>query len=344
MKKICFLIVAINFLIVAPLVLNGQEASVRPGINDSFNKLSAEELSTFVERFESEGREIYDLRQEIVNACRLRPAMVVADIGAGTGLFSRMMAPNVAELFAVDINQKFLDHVKATCKDDGCENVKAVLCDQTSCGLDENSVDLVFVCDTYHHFEFPYKTMRSIQKALKPDGMLVLVEFDRVEGESSDWILNHVRADRDTFSKEIELAGFEEVELIDDIFKTSYLKRYKVSDRKTAKGHTTDTLDDVRKGLKDGTAVLIDVREEREWDGVHLSDATLVPLSKLRSGEEEKSKLVATLPKGKIVYAHCLSGGRVLAAAKSLEDVEIDFRPLPQGIQELVDEGFEKAK
>ena len=169
---------------------HAQDASVRPGVNDPFNNLSTEELSRFVERFEREGREIFDLRKEIVDACQLRPAMTVADIGAGTGLFTRMIAPKVAELYAVDINQKFLDHITATCKADGVSNVKNVLCDQTSCGLKEGTIDVAFICDTYHHFEFPYKTMRSIRSSLKPDGIVVLVEFDRVEGKSSEWILN----------------------------------------------------------------------------------------------------------------------------------------------------------
>jgi len=324
--------------------LMAQQESVRPGVNDSFNNLSDEELSKFVERFEREGREIYDRRKEIVDACKLRPAMVVADIGAGTGLFTRMIAPQVSELMAVDINQKFLDHITEGCKTDGVKNVKTVLCDQTSCKLAANSVDVVFICDTYHHFEFPYKTMRSIRDALKPDGVVVLVEFDRIEGKSSEWILKHVRADRATFSHEIELAGFEETELIDDIFKTSYLKRYKVADRKTERGHTVDSLDDVRKGLKDGSAVLIDVREQGEWDAGHLVDATLVPRSELLEIATDRKKVAAKIPAGKIVYTHCKKGGRAAMVAKELKEHGFDIRPLPQGFDELVTEGFEKAK
>jgi len=325
--------------------VNAQQKSVRPGINDPFNNLTEEELSTFVERFEREGREIFDLRKEIVDACQLRPAMTIADIGAGTGLFTRLMASNVAELYAVDINQKFLDHVTESCKKEGLKNVKTVLCDQDNCGLEAGSVDVVLICDTYHHFEFPYKTMRSIRKALKPNGIVVLVEFDRVEGKSSEWILKHVRADRATFSKEIELTGFEEIELIDDIFKTSYMKRYKAADRKTEKGHTTDSLDDVRSGLENGTAVLVDVREKSEWDAGHLKDASLVPLSQLRNLAEVKSKLEDRLPTDKIIYTHCKKGGRAVVAADTLKKHGFDIRPLSQGYAELLSSGsFTKAK
>ena len=342
MLKSIFSALAISLLALFPLA--AQENSVHPGINDPFNNLTTEELSTFVERFEREGREVFDLRKEIVDACQLRPAMVVADIGAGTGLFTRMIAPQVSELFAVDINQKFLDHVAENCKKDELKNVKTVLCDQNSCKLAAGSIDVAFICDTYHHFEFPYKTMRSIREALKPDGIVVLVEFDRIEGKSSDWILKHVRADRGTFSREIELAGFEEVELVDDIFKTSYLKRYKVAERKTEKGHTLDTLDDVRKGLKDGTAVLIDVREQAEWDEGHFENAMLVPRSELLKIAGEKKKVAEKLPLDKIVYTHCRRGGRAAKVAQELKEHGLDIRPLPQGFEQLLTEGFEKAK
>lgn len=324
--------------------LLAQQESVRPRINDPFNNATDEDVSTFVESFEREGREIFDQRKTIVDACRLRPATVVADIGAGTGLFTRMMASQVAELYAVDISQKFLDHVKAKCDEDGVKNVKTVLCDQTSCGLHESSVDVVLICDTYHHFEFPYKTMRSIRKALKPDGFVVLVEFDRVEGKSSDWILNHVRADRKTFSREIELAGFQEVELVDDIFENSYLKRHKVVERKTETGHTMDSLDDVRNGLKDGTAVLIDVREKGEWDEGHLVDATLVSRSELLKIADDREKVASKIPDGMIVYTHCKKGGRAAMVAAELKEHGFDIRPLPQGFEQLVAEGFEQAK
>ncbi len=327
-----------------PANMFAQENSVRPGINDSFHNATDEVLSSFVERFEKEGREVFDQRQDIVNACQLRPAMVVAYIGAGMGLFTRLMAPSVAELYAVDISQKFLDHVGEKCKEDGLNNVKTVLCDQTSCGLEDDSVDVVLICDTYHHFEFPYKTMRSIRNALKPGGIVVLVEFDRDEGKSSDWIMKHVRADRTMFSREIELAGFEEVELIDDIFKMSDLKRYKKSERTTEKGHTTDTLDDVRAGLQDGSAILIDVREQQEWDQGHLVDATLVPLSELRKVATDQAKVSENFPLGKIVYTDSKRGGRAAMVAEELKDLGFDIRPLSEGFETLVTEGFERLK
>src|SRR5690606_27412375 len=80
-----------------------QEKSVNPGINKSFENPNVEE---FVQRFERDGRDAYDHRHEVLKACRLKPGMAVADVGAGTGLFTRMFAKAVGregKVYAVDI-------------------------------------------------------------------------------------------------------------------------------------------------------------------------------------------------------------------------------------------------
>lgn len=324
--------------------LFAQEKSVRPGINASFEK---PDVANFVERFEREGREVYDHREEIIAACELRPGMVVADVGSGTGLFTRMIAPRIGQrgrLYAVDIAKEFVEHVESTCKEAGFANVTAIVCKPNSVELPDNSIDLAFICDTYHHFEFPYKTMRSVYRALRPGGQVVLVEFHREMGKSSDWIMNHVRADQATFVNEIKLAGFE---IVDEMkfLKTSYWMRFKKSPRKTDSGHTSDSLADVKKLLADETAMLIDVREQGEWDAGHLELAKLLPLSTLRGEPADKllNTVSAILPPDKIIYCHCRSGGRVLAATPILERLGYDIRPLQAGFSALAAEGFDTA-
>jgi rhodanese-related sulfurtransferase/2-polyprenyl-3-methyl-5-hydroxy-6-metoxy-1,4-benzoquinol methylase len=324
--------------------LVAQLESVRPDINKSFNDATEQDLPKFVERFEKEGREVYDHRDEIIAKCELRPAMTVADIGAGTGLFTRLIAPKVAEVIAVDINQEFLDHIKTTAEADGIKNVRTLLCDQNTTNLKPNSIDVAFICDTYHHFEFPYRTMRSVRNALKPDGVLVLVEFDRIEGKSSEWMLNHMRAGRETFTKEIEIAGFEETMCEDEMFETSYMKKFRKAEQITEKGHTTDSLDDVKFALANGSAVLIDVREQSEWDEGHLSDAKLVPMSELNKIADEKAALLKKLPADQIVYTHCRRGGRAAKVGNMLRKQGYDVRAISSGFEDLVKEGFEKAE
>jgi predicted methyltransferase len=69
-------------------------------------------------------------------------------------------------------------------------------------------VDLVFVCDTYHHFEHPRQTLASIRRALRPDGSLVVVDYRREPGKSAAWVVEHVRAGQEAVTAEIEAAGF----------------------------------------------------------------------------------------------------------------------------------------
>jgi len=198
-------------LVVGLGLVAGQDKSVRPGINDPFKD---PDLPGFLKKFEVESREIYAQRAEIVRRVGLKPGMAVADVGAGTGLFTRLFAPEVGDkgkVYAVDIAPKFLDHIKKTCQEAGIKNVETVRCAADDVNLKENSVDLVFICDTYHHFEFPQKTMASIHLALRPGGRVVLIDFVREEGKSTDWVLNHVRAGKDVFAKEITDAGFKQI-------------------------------------------------------------------------------------------------------------------------------------
>lgn len=181
----------------------GQETSVRPGINKPFEDPKVDD---FVKRWESDNREIHAKRAEILAACKIKPGMAVADIGAGTGLFTRLSAREAGpegKVYAVDITEKFVKHIENTCKDADIRNVVGVVCTEDSAKLPENSTDLAFICDTYHHFEFPLKTMASIHKALRKGGRVVIVDFIRIEGTSSDWVLKHVRLGQDGVTKEI---------------------------------------------------------------------------------------------------------------------------------------------
>lgn len=200
-----------------------QEKSAKPGINDPFKDPDVKE---FQGKFEGESREVSAKRERIVAACKLKPGMVVADVGAGTGLFTRLLAKAVGpdgQVYAVDIAPKFLQHVQKTSRQAGLRNVTPVLCSPDSVDLPPNAVDLVFVCDTYHHFEFPHRTLASLHRAIKPGGRLVLIDFVRIPGQSSEWILNHVRAGQKAVENEITVAGFEKTDEVKDLLKENYM-------------------------------------------------------------------------------------------------------------------------
>ena len=106
--------------------------------------------------------------------------------------------------------------------------------------------------------------------------------------------------------------------------------------------HTSDTLATVKRGLAEKKAVLVDVREKKEWEEGHLSDAVLLPLSTLAKGVS-KEELASVLSKDKVIYLHCAAGGRCLKAATLLKKQGYDARPLKPGYADLLKAGFSTA-
>jgi predicted methyltransferase len=202
-----------------------QQPAVPPDINRRFANPDFDE---WVQRFERPGREVYDRRYQIVAASGVTPGMAVADVGAGTGLFTRLFAQKVGQsgkVYAVDISPAFVDNIRRISREHGEHNVEAIVNSATQVFLPPQSVDLVFICDTYHHFEHPGAMMTSIRRALKPGGSVVVIDFRKVPGFSTPWVLGHVRADQATVVREIESAGFRLVE-DRDFLKTNYFLRF----------------------------------------------------------------------------------------------------------------------
>lgn len=110
----------------------------------------------------------------------------------------------------------------------------------------------------------------------------------------------------------------------------------------TSSGHTQDNLSDVKSRVADKTAVLLDVRESDEWNEGHLMHAKSLPLSMLKKGQLT-TKMKESLTRDKPIYLHCAAGGRVLTVSKLLKDKGYDIRPLKQGYDVLLQQGFEKA-
>lgn len=209
---------------------NGERVSVKPGINDPYLNpdLQVEEWTS---RFEVESREVFASRAAIVDALNIEPGMDVADIGAGTGLFTRPLAERVGPdgtVYAVDIVPKFIKHIRQRADAAGLDWVQTVLCTEDSVELPDASVDLAFICDVYHHFEYPAESLASLHRALRPGATLVLIDFRRIPGVSSEWLLNHVRAGQEVFSAEIQAAGFELIEEVQvDGLEENYCLRFR---------------------------------------------------------------------------------------------------------------------
>jgi putative membrane-bound dehydrogenase-like protein len=131
-------------------------------------------------------REQEEASTKMIEELKLQPGQVVADIGAGTGRLTLMMAEKVGndgKVFAVDVQQQMLDIISVKLKQRNVKNVELVKGTQKSPKLEKESLDLALFVDVYHEFVYPYEMMLEVSKAMKVGGRIVLVEF-RKEDET----------------------------------------------------------------------------------------------------------------------------------------------------------------
>ena len=105
---------------------------------------------------------------------------------------------------------------------------------------------------------------------------------------------------------------------------------------------TKESLSEIKSKIDEEAAVLVDVREKREWDEGHVEGAIFFPLSEIQDGVTEAELKV--LPKNKVLYTHCVVGKRAVTAGNILEKHGYQVRAVKPGYEELIDAGFPKAK
>lgn len=204
-----------------------QTPAVNPALNDTWK---SDDIEPLIDRLETESREIYRERETLAGVVGPRSGSTVADVGAGSGFMAELFAKLVGEkgkVFAIDINPTMMQHLAEKAKKNGLSNLETVVCDERSINLPPRSVDVVFVCDTYHHFAYPAETLKSIREALRPNGQLIVVDLKK-EPESPQWILDHVRGTQLDFTREITAAGFSltNQHVLPD-FKENYILRFR---------------------------------------------------------------------------------------------------------------------
>jgi precorrin-6B methylase 2 len=133
--------------------------------------------AAWLEREERERDERTDL---LVTALQLKPGMVVADIGAGTGYLARRMAAAVmpgGKVLAVDVQPEMVGLLQSMVRRTGLTQIEPSLGTEVDVKLPPSCVDLAIMVDVYHELAFPYEVLASIIRALKPGGQLVFVEY-----------------------------------------------------------------------------------------------------------------------------------------------------------------------
>jgi predicted methyltransferase len=123
--------------------------------------------------------------QRIVDTLRLGAGMVAADVGAGEGKFTSVLARSVGpagRVYATEVEQAKLDEVKARLAADGIDNVATVLGDQQQTGLPAGCCDRILLRLVYHHFADPKAMQRSLWAALRPGGQIAVIDVPPKKG------------------------------------------------------------------------------------------------------------------------------------------------------------------
>ncbi len=165
-------------------------------------------------------RETEEHLTQLVELLKLTPGMVVADIGAGSGVISIKMANKVkpnGTVLAVDIQEEMLSVLAKRCKQLKITNVKPVHGTEKSPNLKPGTVDLAIMVDVYHEFRYPYEMLWAISKALKPGGRVAFVEY-RKEDPNVPIKLVHKMTEsqvkREAAEPELDLAFVETIETL----------------------------------------------------------------------------------------------------------------------------------
>jgi ubiquinone/menaquinone biosynthesis C-methylase UbiE len=130
----------------------------------------------YIDHMETENRTSRMHVDRIIDALELGPGRRVADIGAGSGLFTRKMAERVSPggmVYAVDINKKLLAHIEKSAGELPIRTVLAVEDDPKV----PSRVDLIFICDTLHYVDQPARYIEKMAMHLDPGGRIAVIDF-----------------------------------------------------------------------------------------------------------------------------------------------------------------------
>ena len=161
-----------------------------------------------IDWLEREEREMEENTSLLLKNLAVKPGMIIADIGAGSGYHSALLSKMVGsgKVFAVDVEPEMIAYLNERIKQEKLSHILPVLSTEQKLSLPENTIDMMLLVDVYHEFSYPYEMALSMLAALKPGGKLVLVEF-RSEDPTVPIKTIHKMSEAQAI-KEFKAAGF----------------------------------------------------------------------------------------------------------------------------------------
>ena len=200
MNKRFILLISLSVLLAGPAIAQDQH----PRPND---------ITQYLEHLDSTERDRDQKPAQVIEALRLKPGMAVADLGSGSGYFTRRFIEAVTDtgmVYAVDVEPEMLAYAK--------ENVihlhtaysaEFILAQPDNPKLPFESVDLLFVCNTIHHLENRAKYFSDLKSSLKPGARVAIIDFYHDERSGNLGFPKHHLIARDTIVQEMTAAGYQ---------------------------------------------------------------------------------------------------------------------------------------
>ena len=168
------------------------------------------DIKKWVEIFEDPERDKWQKPVEVVKKLKIKNGDIIADIGAGTGYFTRHFARAVApdgKAIGLDIELSMVNDMKEDAKKLGLKNYEAMIVKVDDPGLQPVSIDVVFLCNTYHHIESRIDYFKKVSKSLKKNGRVIIVDFYKKPLPVGPPSVDH-KLSRDAVLKEMSEAGY----------------------------------------------------------------------------------------------------------------------------------------
>jgi ubiquinone/menaquinone biosynthesis C-methylase UbiE len=191
------------------------------GVSEAGAQLARRKAEEWVATLEGQHRIESQKIGEVVSKLSLQSGMVVADIGAGSGVFSRPLAKAVApsgKVYAVDIEQGLLDYINKRDNEENIGNVQTVLGEFDDPKLPARNVDLAFINDVLHHIEHRATYLKALSTYLKANGRVAIIEMDKNDPNTAHRNQPELLLARDEILRWMSDAGFKLVEEHAELF------------------------------------------------------------------------------------------------------------------------------